>query len=129
MSIFHNMCCGECGIEFTVPEHFYKERREEGKGWFCPNGHERVFRETDVAKLTRERDLLAQRIAQRDDEIAETRRQLTAQKGVTTRLRNRAAAGVCPCCNRSFVALTRHMATKHPEFQTAEIVPMKAKSS
>jgi hypothetical protein len=23
---------------------------------------------------------------------------------------------VCPCCNRSFQNLRRHMATKHPEF-------------
>ena len=24
--------------------------------------------------------------------------------------------GVCPCCKRSFSALARHMATKHPEY-------------
>lgn len=31
------------------------------------------------------------------------------------RLRRRTAAGVCPCCNRSFVQLARHMKTKHPD--------------
>jgi hypothetical protein len=24
--------------------------------------------------------------------------------------------GVCPCCNRSFTNLRRHMTTKHPEY-------------
>lgn len=34
----------------------------------------------------------------------------------TGMLRNRAAAGVCPCCNRTFEQLGRHMTTKHPEY-------------
>lgn len=28
--------------------------------------------------------------------------------------------GVCPCCNRSFVNLQRHMKTKHPEVVSVE---------
>lgn len=39
-----------------------------------------------------------------------------AARGQVTRLKNRAAAGVCPCCNRTFHQLVRHMAAKHPDF-------------
>lgn len=37
------------------------------------------------------------------------------------RLRKRASAGVCPCCNRTFSQLARHMQTKHPTFIAQEI--------
>lgn len=43
-----------------------------------------------------------------------------AQKGQNTRLKNRIAAGVCPCCNRSFQNVARHMAGQHPDFQKHE---------
>jgi hypothetical protein len=31
------------------------------------------------------------------------------------RIQKRTAAGVCPCCNRTFQQLARHMKTRHPE--------------
>ena len=39
-----------------------------------------------------------------------------AAKGQISKLKKRASAGVCPCCNRSFQNLRRHMGNKHPEF-------------
>lgn len=44
-------------------------------------------------------------------------RSLTAHKGHTTRLKNRIAAGVCPCCQRTFVNLARHMKGQHPNYK------------
>jgi hypothetical protein len=121
MSCMH---CGECGIEFHVPAHFYKERQETGRGWFCPNGHSRVFREKESDKLRRERDRLAQQIAEKNDEIKRQRemreaaeRKASAARGQVTKMRNRVGNGVCPCCTRSFTNLQRHMETQHPEFK------------
>jgi len=37
-------------------------------------------------------------------------------KAALTRMTNRIAFGVCPCCHRHFDNLQRHIATKHPEF-------------
>jgi hypothetical protein len=34
-----------------------------------------------------------------------------------TRIKKRVAAGVCPCCNRSFKDLARHMAGQHPDYK------------
>lgn len=117
---FVDMCCGECGIEFKVPEHFYSERKETGKGWFCPNGHSRVFRESDVHVLTRERDRLKQQMAQKDDELsAERNRRILAERDAqriadkAQRAAKRTLAATCPCCNRSFANLARHLKTQH----------------
>lgn len=45
------------------------------------------------------------------------KRKCSAIKGVATRIKRRVSAGVCPCCNRTFQCLARHMATKHPDYQ------------
>jgi len=118
MTDWADMRCGECGIEFQVPQHFYRERRERKLGWYCPNGHSRIFNESESDKLRQERDRLKQRIAEKDDEILRAERALAAQKGQVTKLRKRAKAGVCPCCNRQFQNLKRHMDSKHPDFGT-----------
>lgn len=47
------------------------------------------------------------------------RNQARAQKAAKTRMKNRIANGVCPCCNRHFANVQRHIRTKHPEFTMA----------
>lgn len=108
--------CGECGITFTVPAIFQKERRETGKTWFCPNGHSRVYRESDV-------DALKKKLEQKERDLEFERQRATsnfeARQKAEKRLRKierRTSCGVCPECNRTFVALGRHMKTKHPGF-------------
>ena len=127
---FARLVCGECGIEHFVPRAFDDEQLSRGSkgGWWCPNGHHRVYRESEAEKIGRERDRLKQQLAQKDDEIRHQRdlreaaeRSAAARKGQVTRLKNRAAAGVCPCCNRSFENLRRHMTSKHPTFRAEEV--------
>lgn len=126
---FHT--CGECGIRFGAPKTFFDARRADSKmSWHCPNGHVRVFRESEADKLRRERDRLKQETArleqgiqwQREQREAAERR-VSAARGQITKLKKRAANGVCPCCNRTFVDLQRHMATKHSGFLAEEILP------
>lgn len=132
-----DICCANCGIIFGVPAHWQSSRQEDGKTFYCPNGHTQVYSQvnSEKEKLRRERDLLAQRVAQRDDEIKRQRelreaaeRREAAQKANVTKLKKRASAGICPCCNRTVQALQRHMASKHPEFQKEQginVVPMR----
>lgn len=117
--------CAECGIHYAAPPTFWKQRRSDGRTFFCPNGHERHYRqgESEADKLRRERDRLAQRVAEKDAEIEAQRdrarsaeRREAAQKANVTKLKKRAGAGVCPCCNRTFSALQKHMQSQHPEF-------------
>lgn len=113
--VFETAICNECSINFGVPHGFTDNRRADKRSFSCPNGHGMSYQESEADKLRRERDRLQQQIAQKDDEIAETQRALVAQKAQVTRLKNRAKAGLCSCCNRHFVNLERHMASKHAE--------------
>lgn len=125
-SFYVDTCCS-CGMQFAMPTEFNNIRRNDHKAFYCPSGHSQSYQsESESEKLRRERDRLAQRIAERDDEIKRQRelreaaeRQLSAAKGRVTKIKNRVAKGVCPCCNRQFSNLHRHMTTEHPTF-TAE---------
>ena len=128
------LICGECGIRWGMPRRFVEVRRAGGeactpRSFYCPNGHVRVFRETDNDKLRRERDRLKQDAARLEEErnaawqaeqrAVEARRKAESELKRTV---SRAGGGVCPCCNRTFSQLARHMANKHPE-----IVPIAKK--
>ncbi len=118
--------CGKCGITFAVPKAFEDECLKDGAasvGWYCPNGHGRVYCESTAAKLERQLQRERQRRDQAEADAdhwrerqAETERSLSATRGVVTRFKNRVGNGVCPCCTRSFKNLHRHMVAKHPTY-------------
>lgn len=120
---FIRVKCGQCDTEFGMPEPLYiAAKNSEQIFWHCPYGHQRRFAsgETKEDKLRRERDRLQQQLAQMDDMIKDAENRARAAKGQVTRLKNRAKAGVCPCCNRHFTNLERHMATKHGDMDPEE---------
>lgn len=105
-------------------------QRKSGGFHTCCNGHSQGWNKTESedAIIRRERDRLKQQIAQKDDEIAaerrrteEARRQTTAARGTITKLKTRASAGTCPCCNRIVSQMARHMKTKHPVFRAEAV--------
>lgn len=116
------ICCN-CGIEFAMPERFQRACQADSKKYFyCPNGHSQHYAESAADVLRRERDRLKQQAARLEDEAREARereesakRQAAAFKGVATRIKNRVKHGVCPCCNRTFQDLARHMKSQHPD--------------
>lgn len=127
MTEFVRMCCGQCGIEFDVPQHFYRECRERGekKTWYCPNGHPRVYGESDSDRLQRRLDRAIQEQARLDQELREAEERAEKAERREARLKKRIHAGVCPCCSRTFTNLARHMKTKHPEQLGKNIVKLK----
>ena len=118
------MQCGTCGVWHAIPEVMYETAFENGGFWHCPNGHQRGFREGRKARdaVREERDRLKQQLAEKDDEIARQRqlrefeeRRVSAAKGQITKIKKRAKAGVCPCCNRTFANMAAHMKTCHAD--------------
>lgn len=111
--------CVDCGIQFSVPQDWLDRRCADGRPFYCPNGHSLSYKvgPTEADKLRLERDRLKQQLAQKDDAIRDAERALAAQKGQVTKLKKRAVAGACPCCNRTFRQLTLHMKHKHPDFK------------
>lgn len=111
--------CGVCGIAWSAPKEFMDECRKVGKvkTFYCPNGHPRVFSESEADKVRRELNRANQLLAQRDDEILAERKRVKIEQKKVRKLTVRASAGVCPCCNRSVRQMALHMKNKHPSFK------------
>jgi hypothetical protein len=115
--------CQTCGVPFAVTDGYDDRRREDGRTFYCPNGHSLTYRDTLHKQLTAAQEQLARERARHDQTRAERdaiERQRRATKGQLTKVRKRVANGVCPCCNRSFADLAAHMATKHPDYAKRE---------
>lgn len=123
--------CGatDCGISFAVPDRWQEQKRNDHSIFYCPNGHQRAYNgESEEEKLRRENQRLVQKRAELEDDIRDRdakleneRKRSTAFKGHVTRIKNRVSNGVCPCCNRTFRDLSRHMATKHKDYHKQEV--------
>ena len=118
--------CFRCGVVFAMPKEFREQRLRDKDTFYCPNGHGQCYTESEadrlkkqVARLRTEADQAWTAYTAASDQARAAARSNAALKGVVTKQRRRAAAGVCPCCNRSFQALARHMASKHPGYATA----------
>jgi hypothetical protein len=116
--------CANCGITFGAPGFFLDKRRENHQTYYCPNGHSLWFpQQSDAEKAQAEAEKYKklwkdeQRYASEVlSERNAAQKQLRAAKGQMTKLKQRVANGVCPCCHRSFVNLHRHMAGQHPDY-------------
>lgn len=113
---WQTMTCGACGVHFQVPNAFYRERYENGKDWYCPNGHVRVFREREVDRLKRELETVTKRKEWAEQAEKKARHAEAIARGKLKAQTERVKNGVCPCCKRSFQNLRRHMASKHPNW-------------
>lgn len=141
-------CCS-CGMSFAMTAEFKRQKldaRGTKDAWFyCPAGHNQYYLgKTDAQKLQEQLDeerRLRQRAEQTtamwidaereaSEEAKYHRHRAAAYKGHATRITKRAKAGVCPCCNRTFQQLARHMATQHPTFTPMEVddVPPRGKA-
>lgn len=119
--------CSECGVRHAMPSNMLAARRRDKQVFYCPNGHRQAFVESSTVLLQRELDaakvalgaVRLQRDAARKERDALERIKAQAL-GKLKALKGRVKNGVCPCCQRSFVQLARHMATKHPDFSPSE---------
>lgn len=131
--------CHRCKSDMWIPAALDEaaQAAREVIVFYCAYGHcqHYVKGESQETILRRERDLLKQREAQLMDAVndekrrreyaealsvkAETARTI-AQKRLV-KLKARAATGTCPCCNRNFSELQKHIATKHPTFRAEDI--------
>jgi hypothetical protein len=115
-------CCN-CGTPFGIEANLQENFRRHGASFYCPNGHKQYYAQTTDAKI---KELERQLKTAQDNskfyrgEAEHKARQLSATRGVLTRTKNRIHNGVCPCCNRQFVNLARHMKTKHADYTQEE---------
>lgn len=108
--------CGTCGIPFAAPDYFWSQRKRDGQGYYCPNGHSWVYTETEAIRLQKQLDAEKQRVEAFKRQMEFERSQHVVTRGLLTKARKKIARvenGVCPECKRSFQNLRRHMESKH----------------
>jgi hypothetical protein len=124
--------CGECGGTYALNARYIQQKRDKSGTWNCPYcrcgwGFREAGLDKEISKLKEQLDSEKQRRAWA--EAAKTRAQERADheasraagyKGAFTKAKKRVGHGVCPCCNRSFPDLRRHMESKHPDYADAE---------
>lgn len=111
------MVCGGCGVTFAMPQRLRDKRLNDHKNFYCPNGCCRHFvGETREESLEKQLRNANSRNAHLADQLDSAKRSRDAYKGHLNRTKKRVKNGVCPCCNRTFQDLARHMETKHPRF-------------
>jgi hypothetical protein len=117
------MSCS-CGGIFAICEAYRAQRQKYGGHWWCPYcGNQRVYRKTDIQRLQEQLEAEQRRAIQERQQhdqtkadLRETESRRRAEKAAKTRIKNRMAKGVCPCCNRYFADLHAHMHIEHPDF-------------
>lgn len=115
--------CGECGVPFGLTAEFIAGRQSGGATFYCPNGHARCYRETDLDRARKElrrvtdnREWWAKQAQERREQADHERNRANGYKGALTKTKKRIAAGVCPCCRRQFQNVERHMKGQHPDY-------------
>ncbi len=91
-----SIICGTCGCPHSIPVVLHDTMQREGGHWTCPNGHSRGWDEgTDVKNLKKCKDDL-QYSRDRINELSKCNtvliRQLTIQKGLVTKAKNKLKA-------------------------------------
>lgn len=120
-------CCG-CGGTYAMAADYLDKRQRDGGSWQCPYcrmGTAYCETETDKLKkaLERQKESTAYQRREKEEYLQQRNtleRSRNGMKGVLVREQNKLARirnGVCPCCNRHFKNVKRHMDSQHPHYK------------
>lgn len=113
---FIQMECGNCGIPFFVPTRWRNNKINSHGSFSCPNGCSRIFvAKSEAEKLKEQLDNVLKEKSNREEELTNKWLDALGEKQKLSKQLKRVHKGVCPCCNRSFINLQRHMESKHPD--------------
>jgi len=110
-----------CGHRVYLSDDFIETRKRDHKTFYCSTcgGQRHYPGKSDIEKLrgrlASTQDMLNTVREDRDRKEHQRR----GEKAAKTRIKNRIANGVCPCCQRSFKNLHSHMQNKHPDYAEA----------
>jgi len=116
ITLVSEVCCN-CGVVFGLEKVHRQSLIDSGGSFYCPNGHAQHYTDTTINQLKRRIESLKEDGAYYKARIENERRSHAATKGHLTRAKKRIGNGVCPCCNRHFTNVQRHMETQHPDYK------------
>ena len=116
----HIELCYDCGTPIGIEQGAWLNLQDDGGTFYCWRGHRCTTgegtKQAEIRRLREDKERLEQWNREERARAERAERRERAQKAAKTRIKNRVAKGVCPCCKRSFVNLARHMASKHPNY-------------
>ena len=130
-TILETLECCKCGMTLGLSQTWVKRARELGgfkQQFWCPycgnqQGWGTSHHEKELERLNAELRLQQNNAAfwreqerRKSAEAEHFRKSRDGMKGALEKTKKRVSCGVCPCCNRSFSALARHMKTQHPDY-------------
>lgn len=108
-------CCN-CGTPFMLPRRMQKVLINNRHTFYCPNGHPQSYcGKTDAEKLKEKLEQLEKEKIEQLEVLQNRWLDALGEKQKLEKQLKRVHMGVCPCCNRSFIDLLRHMRIKHPD--------------
>lgn len=116
--VLRDHSCGKCGGVYAINEAYWDKCAEDGSGWSCPYCQTSwsYGGNSENARLKRELEAERQRKQNALNDANALRLERDKATRALSRHKTRAKNGTCPCCNRTFSQLARHMANKHPEY-------------
>lgn len=111
---FVTVHCCQCDIPFGMTKELQRRRLVDRESFFCPKGHSQHY--TGPSEEKKLKDELARKESMLEAERARALSLKAERDSVArahSRMRSRVMNGVCPCCNRTFQNLLRHMQTEH----------------
>lgn len=117
---FEVINCWVCGCTFAMDSDHKATMKAQEKTLFCPNGCRLGLGDPkwkkEKAQLERRLATAQRRSENLESSLSSEKRSHASTKGKLTKVKNRAANGVCPCCNRHFKNVHRHMKSQHPDY-------------
>lgn len=114
--------CIYCDFVFAVPKTADEKWQNNHTTFYCPKcrGNMHYSDKPETERLEKDLAYYKSKNASLRESNEFYQNSARAYKGHHTRVKNRVKNGVCPCCNRTFKDLQRHMKSKHPDFQKEE---------
>lgn len=120
LTLEKTICCA-CGMVFAVPKDWIQSKRDLAGSFWCPNGHALNYQQSESDRLKKQLEIKERELRESKCETLKQQQLLnseTASRLKSERKLKRVSKGVCPCCNRSFANLARHMESKHSHEKT-----------
>lgn len=119
--------CGACHIRFAIPDDMLRRVKERGDWFWCPSGCKICYSKTEIGRLRDQLDWEKRRngwmshsLDQAEAEAKHQAAKARGFKGALVKQKKRIGNGVCPCCQRHFTNVERHMKSQHPDFAGTE---------
>lgn len=121
---FVKIQCCRCSMNFQMPRDFYELRKSDGKEFFCPVGHQQYFTETEISSLRKQlqsalssKHFYQERADHYRESMIKEERRTRGLKSALTLTKKRIAKGKCPCCDKNFDDLRKHIEEKHKTYK------------